>query len=159
MIVSLIAAVAEDNYAIGAENRLLWNIPEDLKRFRKLTLGHPIVMGRKTFESIGRVLPERTNIILSRKELVVKGAYVFSNLTEALEFCRDRKEREVFIIGGAEIYRQTLPLADRLYITWVKGSYKDADAFFPDIEWREWRLVSEEKKNGYTFCIYERKAK
>jgi len=147
--ISLIAALSE-NRVIGADNRLPWNLPEDLKRFRALTTGHPVLMGRKTFESIGRPLPKRRNIVISRQEgwsrnppAGVEGApsceaaldLVHSQPSTALQAETEKAaNREIFIIGGGEIYRQMLPFADRLYLTWVHEIVQ-GDAVFP--EWKE----------------------
>ncbi|GIW62908.1 MAG: dihydrofolate reductase [Patescibacteria group bacterium] len=159
MIISIIAAVAEKNYVIGANNKLIWHIPADLKRFKSLTYGHHIIMGRKTYESLGKPLPGRTNIVLTRdKHYSVEGGLVFNSLESALDYCRDENESEVFIIGGAEIYKQSLNLADRLYITWVKGDYK-GDSYFPNFDLNNWSLVSNEDFDSYRFSIYEKKIK
>ena len=120
------------NNAIGKDNKLLWHIPEDLKRFKAITSGHPVIMGRKTREAIGRPLPNRTNIVVSRSLKAAEGGYVSSSLENAIKFAQKQAGgEEVFIIGGGEIYRQALPLADKLYLTIIKGSF-EADTFFPD---------------------------
>lgn len=122
------------NGVIGKENKLLWHISEDLKRFKSLTLGHPIIMGRKTYESIGRPLPERQNIIITRnKEFLAPDCVVVGSLEEALEIASEKDKEEIFIIGGAEIYKQAFPLTDRLYITEVNLEV-EGDAFFPDYQ-------------------------
>lgn len=137
--ISLIVAMSE-NRVIGVENRLPWNIPEDLKRFKKITRGHPIVMGRKTFESIGRVLPERTNIVITRDRAYrVEGAAVCHSLDEALDWARRSPGAdEIFVIGGSEIFRLALPLASRLYLTEVRWPF-EGDAFFPSFDEEEYR--------------------
>lgn len=141
MIVSIIVAVAE-NHVIGDNNRLIWHIPGDLKRFKAITMGHPIVMGRKTFESIGKPLPGRTNVIISRnKEFKAEGCLVYNSLRGALEALRH--EKEVFIIGGGEIYRETLPIAQRIYLTKIHKSFP-GDTFFPEINTDEWEITFEE---------------
>ena len=157
-MISIIAAVAE-NGVIGDRNTLLWHISEDLKRFKALTSGHPVVMGRKTYESLGRPLPNRTNVVLSRQELRLEGCRVVHSLAEAVAlFPRDE---EIFIIGGAEIYAQALPSADRLYLTRVHRSY-EGDTRFPDWDPGQWHLKESESRSGegapcpYTFEIYER---
>jgi len=119
----MIAAVGR-NRELGRGNELLWHIPEDLKRFKALTLGHPVIMGRKTFESIGKPLPGRTNLVVSRSAL---------SLEDALAQAKKLDKEEVFIIGGAQIYEQALPYADRLYLTLIEDT-KEADAFFPEYE-------------------------
>ena len=133
--VSLIAAITKTR-AIGRGNDLIVRIPDDLKRFRALTRGHAIVMGRKTYESIGRTLPDRANIVVSRDpELEIPGATVLHDLPSALEAARQtetgHESPEVFVIGGAQIYEQALPYADRLYLTLV-DSDETGDAFFPE---------------------------
>jgi dihydrofolate reductase len=146
--ISLVAAMAE-NRVIGADNRLPWDLPADLKRFRSLTSGHPIVMGRKTFESIGRVLPNRTNIVVTRNPgYRVLGAQVVASLDAAFEVARGAPgakgpEGECFVIGGAEIYVLALPLADRLYITEVHRAFA-GDAYFP--EWPAHRFREAERE-------------
>ena len=137
---SIIVAVAQ-NGVIGDRNALLWHISEDLKHFKALTSGHPVVMGRKTYESLGRPLPNRTNVVISRQELEIPGCRVVHSLDEALALFPE--EEEVFIIGGAQIYAEALPRADRFYLTRVFHDY-EGDTHFP--EWNEelWRLVSSE---------------
>jgi dihydrofolate reductase len=160
MLISLIAAVAE-NGAIGRDNRLLWHIPEDLKRFRQLTTGHTVIMGRKTFDSIGKPLPNRHNIVVTKNASSVDGRDVVAapSVQAAL---REAQGDEVFIIGGASIYQAAMPLAQRLYITRVHGSF-EADTFFPAIG-EEWAvtdsaaaLTSEKSGLRYSFITYERK--
>ena len=129
--VSMIAAMAE-NRIIGRDNQMPWHLPQDLKRFRALTSGHPVIMGRKTFESIGKPLPHRENIVITRNsEWKAEGARTATSLEQALEMAREKNPREIFIIGGAEIYRLGLPLADRLYLTLIHQTV-EGDAHFPD---------------------------
>lgn len=137
MIISIIAAVAE-NRAIGKNNQLLWHIPEDLRHFKQLTTGCAVIMGRKTFDSIGKPLPDRQNIVItsSPQSFEVEGVTFASSLQEALQ---QAQSHEVFIIGGESIYRAAMPLAKRLYITLVHAEF-EADTFFPPIG-GEWRLV------------------
>lgn len=157
---TLIVAAAENN-AIGKDNKMLWHLPNDFKYFKKNTLEHSVVMGRKTFESIGKPLPERRNIILTRDmNYTHEEVDVANSVQEVLNYCRD--EREIFIIGGAEIYKQTLPLADRVLLTRVHTTI-DGDAYFPELLDHEWNLVSAEKHEKdekhafyYTFEVYER---
>lgn len=133
--VSLIVA-HDDQKGIGAKNRLLWNIKKDLAHFRQLTLHHPVIMGRKTFQSIGRPLPDRTNIIITRqKDFSLSGTFVVDSLEAAIFLAKTKDSTELFIIGGGEIYSQAMAknLVDRLYITHVQGDYK-ADTFFPAYE-------------------------
>jgi dihydrofolate reductase len=129
-MISIIAAIGK-NRELGKNNQLLWHIPEDFKRFKALTSGHIVIMGRKTFESIGKPLPNRTNYIITRnKEYKAIGGQVFNSLEEAIS--NSKSTEEIFIIGGAEIYQQAMKYADRLYLTLVDKEYPDADAFFPD---------------------------
>lgn len=137
MILSVIAAIGKNN-ELGKDNKLLWDLPADMRHFRETTSGHPVIMGRKTFESIGRALPKRRNVVITRDtNYTHEGIEVVHSLQEALNLFKDSSE-EAFIIGGAEIYKQSLPFANRLYITRVESNF-DADAFFPEIgtEWKE----------------------
>jgi dihydrofolate reductase len=162
-MISIIVAVAK-NRAIGACNALLWRLSNDMKRFKELTTGHTIIMGRKTFESLPKgALPNRKNVIVSRHPNVTfKDCEVFNDLTAAIERCKD--DPEVFIIGGGQIYKQALPYADKLYITYVHHTFDNADAFFPVIDAESWMLSSNEdhpadEKNTlpYSFQTYIRK--
>lgn len=140
-MLSIVVAVGK-NYIIGKENGLLWHLPNDLKHFRKITEGHTIIMGRKTFESIGRVLPNRRHIVLTRSsDFQVEGVEKASSIEEVLKLVEN--EEEAFVIGGGEIYRQFLPLVQRIYMTEVDIE-KDADVFFPAIDSLEWKVVEEE---------------
>lgn len=162
MPVTLIAALAK-NRAIGYRNRLLYFISADLKRFKALTTGHTVIMGRKTFESLPKgPLPNRRNIVLSRRPgLRIDGAEVFATLDAALATCA--ADEDIFIIGGASLYEQALPLAHRLCLTHIDALPSEADAFFPAYAPDEWRLTASEphtpdEKNPYsfTFSDYER---
>ncbi|MDP3763765.1 MAG: dihydrofolate reductase [bacterium] len=129
--ISIIVAHSK-NMAIGKANALVWRLPEDLKRFKKLTTGHPIIMGRKTYQSINKPLPDRTNIVVTRDiNLEIPGCIVVHSAIEAIEKAKQFDREEIFIIGGAEIYKATLSLADRLYVTKVDMQV-DGDAFFPE---------------------------
>jgi dihydrofolate reductase len=140
-VLSLIVAM-DRNRVIGAGGRLPWHIPEDLKRFRRLTLGHHVVMGRRTWESVGRPLPGRTNIVLTRQPgFRAEGAYVVSCLDDALRLAAG--DTEVFVIGGAEIYVLALPRADRAYVTEIDAAFR-GDVWFPPLPANEWREVSRE---------------
>ena len=135
--ISIVVAI-DKNYLIGNKNQIPWHIPGELKNFRSITMNKPVVMGRKTYESIGRVLDGRTNIVISRKEsLEIKGAKIFSNLEQALLTHRDFEE--IMIIGGSEIYRLALPLASRLYITIIDKVY-EGDTWFPKFNLDEWNI-------------------
>lgn len=150
------------NRVIGKNNKLPWKLPADLKRFRNLTMGKPVIMGQRTFESIGKPLTGRTNIILSLdKSFNPKGCIVVHSIEEALKAAAFAKE--VMIIGGASIYQQFLPLADRMYLTLIDKSF-EGDTFFPEFDWQEWegkeRIENQPNKNNpykYTFITLERK--
>lgn len=133
MKISMIAAIASGNRAIGKDNKLIYHIPKDLKRFKELTSGHVVIMGRKTFESIGKPLPNRINIVISRDpSYAAEGIIVVHSLEEALRLPSFAQgDDEIFVIGGGQIYQQAMPLADKLYLTIVEGS-PEADTFFPD---------------------------
>lgn len=131
-VLSIIAAIGE-NRELGKGNKLLWNIPEDMKWFREKTNGHPVIMGRKTYESIGRPLPKRDNIVITRdRTWEAAGVFVKYSLDEAVDFARSRDSGEIFVIGGGQIYAQAIEYADRLYLTKIHKSFPDADAFFPE---------------------------
>jgi dihydrofolate reductase len=136
--VSLIVAMAR-NGVIGKDNRLPWHLPEDLKRFKRLTMGHHIIMGRKTYESIGKLLPGRTSVIVTRRQdYLLPGAIIAHSLEEAIDRCAN--DDEIFVIGGAEIYRAALDLADRLLVTQIDREIA-GDAIFPPVDWSRWREV------------------
>ena len=148
------------NMAIGKANSLPWRLPDDLKRFKKLTTGHPIIMGRKTYQSINRPLPDRTNIVVTRDmNLEIPGCVVVHSAVEAIKKAQEFDQEEIFIIGGAEIYKETLPLADRLYVTAV-DMYVDGDAFFPEYSNKFSKKISEESGEfeglKYSYLILER---
>jgi len=157
-MITIIAAVA-NNGVIGKDNDLPWHISEDLKRFKRLTLNNTVLMGRKTFESIldrlGKPLPKRTNIIITRQAdyQVPEGCFVYSNIDEALA---KHAQENIFIIGGASIYKQTIDLVDRLETTHVDQDYL-GDTFFPKIDSEKWTQIAEEKFNTHRFVTYERK--
>lgn len=144
--ISLIAAIGK-NRELGEGNKLIWKIPDDLKRFKEKTSGHPIIMGRKTFESIGRVLPNRTNIIVSRdSSYKVEGAIVVGSIDSALEQAKAKDSNEIFIIGGAKVFEQVINNADKLYLTKINSEAPMADAFFPDYSSFK-KIISIEKHN------------
>lgn len=154
----MIVAVDETR-AIGKDNHLLWNIPEDLKHFKALTTGHAVIMGENTYHSIGRPLPHRINIVVTLDpNLTLSGCSVVHSLDEALSVAREHEREEIFVMGGASIYRQFLPMIDRLYLTLVKGTH-EADTFFPDYS-DFTQVVSEEAHdNGeyqFRFLVLER---
>lgn len=157
-MIALIAAVAK-NGVIGANNDLPWNLPEDLKRFRALTVGKTVIMGRKTFDSIftrlGKPLPNRTNVVITRQTDIKlpDGVIVQSSIEDAL---RSHGGSDIFVIGGGEIFRQTIELADTLYITHVHTEV-EGDSHFPKIDLKKWKLVSDEAQSGgYSFATYKR---
>ncbi|PLX21307.1 diacylglycerol kinase [Candidatus Parcubacteria bacterium] len=154
-MISIIVAIGKNN-AIGLDNQLLWHIPEDLKHFKKITTGNIIVMGRKTYESIGRALPSRTNIIITRDtKFQAEGCIIKHSLEEVFREAKSYSDKEVFIIGGGEIYKQALPHADKLYLTIVDDEPK-ADTFFP--EYSEFsRVISEDEheQKGIKFKFIE----
>lgn len=154
-MITIIAAVAENN-ALGKNNDLLWHLPRDFKRFKEITSGHYIIMGRKTFESFPKPLPNRTHVVISRqKNYAPEGCIVIDSLENALAICP--KNENIFIIGGGEIYKQSIELVDKLDITKVHNSF-DAEVFFPEIDLNIWKLVSEEfhekdDKHKYDFSF------
>jgi len=150
------AIVAHDiNRVIGGDNKLLWNIPEDLKRFKEITSNSPIIMGRKTFESIGRPLPNRINIILTRdKEFKTEGCFVYNDMNEIISDYSDNGE--VFIIGGGEIYKLFFPYINRLYITVVEGEYV-GDTVFPVYTKDNWGMFFSDKLDGFRYETWKRK--
>ena len=160
-MITIIAAASQNN-ALGKDNNLLWHLPEDFKRFKQITTGHYIIMGRKTFESFPKPLPNRTHIIITRQsEYIAQGCIVVNSLEDAVKSAP--KNEEVFIIGGAQIYEQSLQFADKIDLTRVHAKL-DADAFFPDFDTSEWDLVFSEKHfkddkhiYDYTFETYLKK--
>ena len=150
----IIIAALSENGVIGKNGEMPWHIPEDLKRFRKLTLGNPILMGHNTYDSIGRPLPKRKNIVLSRnKELEIIGGDVVGNLEEALGLCN--QSDKIYCIGGAQIYREFLPYATHLELTRIH-KVVEGDTYFPDIDFNEWNLRNEENLGEYSFLSYEK---
>jgi dihydrofolate reductase len=158
-MLSLVAAIGK-NRELGFKNKLLWHLPDDFARFKEITTGHSIIMGRKTYESIGKPLPSRKNIIISRsKEFEAPGGVVVHSLKEAIE---EVGRGEAFVIGGAEIYKMALPLANKIYLTCVNME-TEADVFFPELGEGEWKEVSREKHvaderhaQAFDFKILER---
>lgn len=161
--ISIVAAVA-DNYAIGKGNKLPWHLPADLKHFRELTTGHAVVMGKRTFESLPNgPLPNRRNVVLTSvmSEGVNEGYFEADSLEDAFYLCE--KEEKIFIVGGAAVYRQSLEIADSLYVTWVHHEFS-ADIYFPEVDFSKWEEVSRQdmpadEKNPYpySFVHYKRK--
>ena len=157
-----IIAAASTNNVIGFDNKLIWNIPKDLKRFKELTQGHSVIMGRKTFESLPSPLPKRRNIVVTRnKDYSPEGIEVFSSIEDAIDACRE--DLQPFIIGGGEIYSQTINLVDKIELTRVYKDYQ-GDAFFPDIPLDNFELANElvnylddDNSTKYSFLTYIRK--
>lgn len=161
MIISAVVVVDQNN-GIGNNNQLLVHFPADLKRFKSITTGHSIIMGRKTFESMGRALPNRRNIVVSRQAgLMLPGAEITSSIENAVALCE--AEQEVFIIGGAEIFKQALPLLSRIYLTRIHKSFQ-ADTFFPEISSQQWKETEREDFERqettpfeYSFLTYQKR--
>lgn len=162
-MLSIIVAVANNN-VIGKDNKLLWNIPEDLKRFKEITTGKKIIMGRKTFESIGRILPNRFNIILSREkkfDIKDKNVLIIKDLEKLKEYIDS--EEECFVIGGEAIYKLLMPYTKKIYLTKINANY-DGDTFFPDINKENWEKIeikkgikNEDNPYDYEYITYKRK--
>jgi dihydrofolate reductase len=159
MTKTIIVAVAS-NGVMGDGPRIPWRLPPDLKRFKQLTMGHWMIMGRKTFESIGRALPGRTTVVVTHRDFAApEGVRVARSIDEALALAQGD---EVFICGGAEIYRQTLPIADRMHFTRIEQPFQ-GDVVFPDVDWSSWRVVARERHQAtaeipfaYEFVDYEK---
>jgi dihydrofolate reductase len=166
MIVSLIAAVSKNN-VIGKNNDLPWHLPNDMKYFMQTTKGHCVLMGRKNYESLPekfRPLPNRTNILVTRQaNYHAPGCTIFNTIAEGVNYAQEKDETELFVIGGAEIYSGTLPIADKLYITEINANI-DGDTFFPQIDKTKWREISRTPNNtddrhkfAFDFVVYEKK--
>lgn len=163
MIISAIVGIGKNN-VIGKNNDMPWHLSADLKYFKRTTSGHHIIMGRKNYEAIGRPLPNRTNLIVTRNtDYTADGCLVVNSLPEALAIAKNNEDTEAFIIGGGQIYGLSLPMLDKLYITEIDVEVPDGDVFFPEIDFKEWKLISSEAHNkneknnyDYTFKVYER---
>lgn len=160
MTTSIVVAIAK-NHAIGKDNKLLWYLPNDLKHFKDVTTGHTVIMGRKTYDSVGKPLPKRRNIIITRQAISIEGCEVANSLEAALALCAN--EDEVFVVGGAEIYRQAIPLTDRIYLTVIDQDF-DGDTFFPELNTKDWKETErenfepdEKNKYRYAFITLERR--
>lgn len=162
-MLSLIVAM-DNNRVIGSNNDMPWHLPNDLRYFKERTTGHTIVMGRKTFESLGRVLPNRKHIVLTRStDTFPDEVMVVRHLDEILAYVKEHKDEQIFIIGGGEIFKQMLPYVHKMYITLINGDFP-GDVFFPPFDETEWELISKQKgekndKNPYDYyyLVYERK--
>ena len=140
MTISAVVAISENN-AIGKNNQLLWHLPNDLKHFKQITSGHTVIMGRKTYDSVGRPLPNRRNIVVTRQQIEIPGCEVVNSVDEAIALCEG--EEEVFIVGGAEIYKLAMPKTDKIYLTIVHQAF-EADAYFPQIDDNDWVAIERE---------------
>jgi len=163
MIISAIVAI-DKNFGIGKDNQMMWHISDDLKNFKRITMNHHILMGRKTFDSIGKPLPGRKMLVLSQtKKEDQENLLYFSSMDTAIKFAEKNGEEEIFVIGGEQIYKQSMDKIEKLYLTQVQTS-KDADAYFPSLNWDEWNVIEEQnyskdEKNPYdwSFTVLERK--
>ena len=159
MKLAIIVAVAENN-VIGKDNQLIWHLPADLKHFKTLTMGHPMIMGRKTFDSIGKALPGRTSIIITRQpNYTAEGCLMVHSLEQAITEAGKLGSGEVFVVGGAEIYQQSIPVSDKIYLTEIHHSF-DGDTFFPKIDSSVWQELKREsfpadEKNAFAFDFVE----
>lgn len=156
-MLSIIAAIGK-NRELGKNNKLLWDIPEDMEHFRSTTRGHAVIMGRKTYESIGHALPGRPNIIITRDDTfkTTDGSFIVHSLNEAITLGKEKEKEELFIIGGANIYAQAIDIADKLYLTIVHQTFPEADTFFPDYARFSKELSKKEGSgNGYTYTFFE----
>lgn len=164
MIISSIVAISNNN-AIGIDNDLPWHMPADLKFFKETTLGHYILMGRKSFDSVGRPLPGRTNIVVTRnKEFSNSQLKIVHSISDGILLAIEAKQEQLFILGGSNIYTQTMHIANRLYVTKINTHIPNATAFFPEIDLDVWTLISEDPHQAdeanpfdYNFCVYDKK--
>ena len=162
MTISLVVAASENN-VIGKDNRLLWHLPNDMKFFKNTTWGMPLIMGRKTFESLGKPLAGRTNIVMTRdKDWSAEGTRVASDMQQAMKNAAETDAKETFVIGGGEIFKQVLPQASRVYLTRVHTTI-EGDTFFPELPPREWKLLTQldfdadaKHQYGYSFQVWQR---
>ena len=153
--ITLIAARAR-NGVIGRDNQIPWKIPGEQAYFKRMTTGHPIVMGRRTWESIGRPLPGRATVVVTRQTgWAAEGVTVAASVEDALSIARTLDD-EVYVMGGTEVFRAALPVADRLLITEVAGE-PDGDTYFPEVDWSQWREASREQRDGFAFVDYVRR--
>ena len=163
-MINIIAAIT-DNNALGKDNKLLFRLKKDMVHFKNITTDNVVIMGRKTYESIGKTLPNRVNIVLSRNMKSNEDFYTFDSIEKAIEWSKENyPQKEIFIIGGASVYDKALKddIVDKLYMTKIKQTVEDADAFFPEIDYkRKWSITSVERffENGIEFFIYEAEKK
>ena len=163
-MINIIAAIT-DNNALGKDNKLLFRLKKDMEHFKNITTDNVVIMGRKTYESLGKTLPNRVNIVLSRNMKSNEDFYTFDSIEKAIEWSKENyPQKEIFIIGGASVYDKALKddIVDKLYMTKIKQTVEDADAFFPEIDYkRKWSITSVERffENGIEFFIYEAEKK
>ena len=166
IVISSIVAIAR-NYVIGNAGGMAWHIAEDFKYFKRTTIGKPILMGRKSYVALGKPLPGRPNVVISRNHMDPinnDGPFFVKTIEDALNLCKQKARElgvdEIFITGGGQIYADTLPITERLYITVIDKDY-EGDTYFPEFDWSEWKIVSEDKREGdpsFTFYVLERKS-
>lgn len=152
-MIMLITAMTKQG-VIGKDNQLPWNIPDELKHFRTTTQGCTIIMGSRTFESIGRPLPNRHNIVLNAENKLIEGVDVCTSIEEALRVAKSYK-KDIFVIGGANVYAQFLNIADKLYITYIKHDY-EGNVFFPAVDWSQWKVVQHTDHAEFEIVVYEK---
>ena|SRR3989338_7640684 len=153
-MISLIAAMTPKR-VIGKDNKLLWGIPEDMQNFRTLTSGNVVIMGRKTFESIGKPLPNRHNIVISRRKVDAAGVEWAQSVEDALKMAKKHR-KDIFVIGGQQVYEQFLPLADSMHLSFVKKEH-EGDAYFPKFDEKGWQAVETKEFPEFEFRVYKRK--
>jgi len=155
-MITIVVATGKNN-EIGNKNQLLWHLPKDLKRFKNITNGHPVIMGRKTYQSMGKALSNRTNIVITRKtDWFEEGILIVNTLKDAIKHAK-KIDENIFIIGGGDIYKQSIEVADKIELTRVDGNFS-ADTFFPEIDEKHWHIVDErrfekDEKHEYNFCF------
>ena len=165
MIISMVVAASENNI-IGKDNQLMWHLPADMKFFKNITSGHHVVMGRKTFDALGKILPNRTNIIITRQEdFKIEGGLIVNDLKSGLDLAKQNGETECMIIGGGDVYQQSMVWADRIYLTRVHANF-EGDTSFPLLDTEEWKMIKNENHfvdekhiHSFSFQIWERKLK
>lgn len=161
-VISAIAAIGR-NRELGKSGKLIWRIPEDMRRFKEITTGHPVIMGRKTYESIGKPLPNRVNIVITRNaDYDAEGCIVVQTIEDAIAQAKKHDSEEIFIIGGGQIYEHAMRLTDKLYLTIVDAESSDADAYFPhydDFKLIERKEVIAKSGNSISFCTYKKQEK
>ena len=163
MDISIIVGMGNQQ-EIGAENQIPWHLSADLKYFKRVTMGHPIIMGRKCYQSIGRALPGRQNIVITRNpDFEANDCVIAHSLPVSLAIAKETEENEIFIIGGGQIYKEALPIATKLYVTYIDVDVPNADIFFPEFSLENWQCIKKESfkkdeknKHDYTFAVYQK---